>query len=110
MVISSKTRILLFIIINIMLLILLYSIPLNTENQNTICIFKNMTGKDCWNCGMTRAFLCLIHLDFYNAYKFNSKVIIVFPLTVGIYLYSWYKYIFTKEYITNIENERRCKR
>lgn len=45
---------------------------------------------------MTRAFLSILHLDFKAAYQYNSKVIIVFPLTVGIYTYSWFKYIFKK--------------
>ena len=36
---------------------------------------------------MTRAFLSILHLDFKAAYEYNSKVIIVFPLTIGIYIY-----------------------
>ena len=89
-----KTRIIYFIFINLMLLTLLYYIPINSEKLNTICLFKRITGTNCWNCGMTRAFLSILHLDFEKAYKYNTKVVIVFPLTVGIYAYSWYKYIF----------------
>lgn len=43
---------------------------------------------------MTRSFLSILHLDFETAYHYNPKVIIVFPFTIGIYVYSWYKYIF----------------
>ena len=99
MVMQLKARILIFILFNILLITLLYNIPINSKDVNTICIYKNITGKDCWNCGMTRAFLSILHLDFYTAYQFNNKVIIVFPLIVGNYLYGWYKYIFY---------ERRC--
>lgn len=91
-----KTKILLFIFINLLLLIILYFIPSDADILSEICIFKRVTGKDCWNCGMTRAFLSILHLDFEAAYQYNPKVIIVFPLTIGIYAYSWYKYIFLK--------------
>lgn len=91
---SRATKITYFIFFNIMLLVLLYNIPVSSEVLNKICIFKLITGKQCWNCGMTRAFLSTLHLDFNSAYQFNNKVIFVFPFTVGIYLYSWYKYIF----------------
>ena len=93
---KTKKRLLIFLCINLMLLILLYSVPIHSELLSKICLIKNLTGKECWNCGMTRAFLSVLHFDFYAAYEFNNKVLIVFPLTIGIYLYSWYKYIFKK--------------
>lgn len=96
MVMKLKHRILFCVVINLILLILLYCIPIGFEETNSICVFKNLTGKDCWNCGMTRAFLAILRLNFKQAYQYNHKVIIVFPLTVGIYLYSWCKYILKK--------------
>lgn len=93
---KTKKRLLIFLCINLMLLILLYSIPIDSKILSQICLIKNLLGKECWNCGMTRAFLSILHLDFNGAYEFNNKVLIVFPLTIGIYLYSWYKYIFKK--------------
>ena len=88
------TRILIFFISNIILLFLLYKIPIygNSLLEN-ICIFKNVLGVECWNCGMTRAFLSVLHGNIYTALDYNVNVIIVFPLTILIYLYSWYKYI-----------------
>ena len=96
---SSKTKIIVFIILNCLLLTILYLIPIDSKVLNNICLFKLTTGKECWNCGMTRAFLSIIHFNFKDAYNFNKNVVIIFPLTIGIYLYSWYQYIF----------ERRCK-
>lgn len=93
MAMSSKIKFLIFIGFNLMLLILLYNIPINSKVLNNICLIKYFTGKECWNCGMTRAFLSVLHLDFKLAYEFNHNVLVVFPFTVGIYLYSWYKYI-----------------
>lgn len=90
----NKTRILIFLGFNIVLVILLYSIPINSEILNNICLIKYFIGKKCWNCGMTRAFLSILHFDFKEAYQFNHNVVVVFPLTIGIYLSSWNKYIF----------------
>ena len=87
----TKKRIIEFFIFNFILIIILYNIPV--EKANNLCILKNITGKECWNCGMTRAFLSILHFKFKDAVTYNHKVIIVFPLTVIIYLYTWIKYI-----------------
>lgn len=42
---------------------------------------------------MTRAFLAMLHLDFNTALNYNNKVVIVFPMTIVVYLSTWYKYI-----------------
>ncbi len=94
MVMSSKIKFLIFLGFNLILLILLYNISIDSKILSNICLIKHLTGKNCWNCGMTRAFLSVLHFDFNSAYQFNHNVSIVFPFTIGIYLYSWYKYIF----------------
>lgn len=85
-------KLILFIVINCILLIILYNIPIE-NSMESICIYKRITGKECFNCGMTRAFLSVLHLEFKAAIKYNWKVVIVFPYTVILYVYSWYKYI-----------------
>lgn len=92
MEIKLRTKIIIFILLNLLLYIALYNIPINSEILENICLIKVIAGKECWNCGMTRAFLSILHFDFYSAYEFNKKVIVVFPMTIGIYLYSCYKY------------------
>ena len=89
---TKKKKIIFFIVFNIVLLVGLYFIPIKKLNLQ-LCIYKAITGKPCFNCGMTRAFLSILHLDFQDAYEYNKNVIIVFPFTVIVYLYSWYKYI-----------------
>ena len=90
---TVKNRIIKVVMINIILIIVLLNIPI--ENLE-LCLFKQITGNSCWNCGMTRAFLSILHLEFNDAVNYNWKVVIVFPLTIIMYLYSIYKYI-TKE-------------
>mgnify|MGYP004507798479 FL=1 len=92
----NKIKILRFLEINLIVIILLYNIPINSEILNNICLIKHLIGRECWNCGMTRAFLSILHFDFKAAYQFNHNVVVVFPFTIGIYLYSWNKYIFTE--------------
>ena len=80
------------IVVNILLLLLLYCIPIEGFKFD-LCIYKMITGNECFNCGMTRAFLSVLHGKFDLAMNYNKNVIIVFPFTVSLYLYSIYKYI-----------------
>ena len=84
------------IIANVLLLFLLYCIPMHGFNFD-ICVYKIITGRECFNCGMTRAFLCVLHGEFNLAMEYNRNVIVIFPFTVAIYLYSIYKFIFKGE-------------
>lgn len=59
----------------------LYLVPMNwLEKQDAICLFRNTLDLDCIGCGMTRAFLSVLHFQLEEAYNFNKLVIIVFPL------------------------------
>jgi hypothetical protein len=70
---------------------LLFIVPFDwIKEQHSVCIYKLVTGHECIGCGMTRAVLSVIHLQFENAFKFNKLVIIVFPLLA----YIWAKTIF----------------
>lgn len=89
-------RIFICLSINILLLLFLYNLPL--ETNYSLCLYKNITGKECFNCGMTRAFLSILHLQFNQALDYNWRVVIVFPYTVIIYLIAWYKYIFKRNF------------
>ena len=91
-----RAKISLYIVINILLYIALFNIPTSTTVLESICIFKNLTGHECWNCGMTRAFLSILQFNFKDAYNYNSHVVFVFPFTIILYLFSSYKYLFKK--------------
>ena len=68
--------------------ILLYLIPVDWLNkQHTICLFKNIFGIDCYGCGITRAVISGIQLDFESAMNYNKMVLIVLPLLI----YTWLK-------------------
>ena len=67
------------------------------NNTHCICLFKLITGHECWGCGMTRAFNALFELDFQKAYNLNPRVIIVAPLLI---------YIWGKTLLNNVGTKR----
>ena len=74
--------------------LLLSFIPMDWLNrQDTICLFKNLTGRECWGCGITRAVISAVQFDFATAFHYNKLIVVVFPLLV----YEWGK-IITKSY------------
>ena len=69
--------------------IVLFFIPVSFLNTlPEVCLFKNLTGKECYGCGMTHAVVSIFHGNFIEAFYFNKLIIIVFPLLV--YLWIWY--------------------
>lgn len=68
--------------------LVLYGIPLEwiTHGGNTICLFHNIFGRDCYGCGMTRALFSLMHSDPVAAWGYNKLVIIVAPVMPCLYI------------------------
>jgi hypothetical protein len=65
----------------------LYIIPIEwVENQHSICIYKNLTGNECYGCGMTRAILYAMHFQFEKAFQYNKLFVIVLPLLIYIWI------------------------
>jgi hypothetical protein len=61
-------------------------IPLEwLKNQHSICLFKNITGHECYGCGMTRAYLSAMHFHFADAILYNKLFLIVLPLLIYIW-------------------------
>lgn len=58
-----------------------------------MCLFKMIFDLECFNCGMTRAFLSIIKLEFNEAIMYNKNVVFVFPSVVLAYAYFCYRYI-----------------
>ena len=97
---NSKNITLLFAYI--ILPIVLFFIPLEWLNkQHSISLIKNIFGIECYGCGITRAIISGVQLDFTKAMEYNKMVIIVLPL----FIYEWFKnlkIIFNKTIILNL--------
>ena len=46
------------------------------------CIFKTAFNLECPGCGLTRAFISLLELDFVGAYQSNPLIFIVLPVAL----------------------------
>ena len=76
-----------------MLFVLPFSLSLvsldNLEGKHSICLIKNLFGIECFGCGITKAVIASIQLDFVRAFNYNKLIVIVMPLI----FYLWVKEI-----------------
>lgn len=73
------------------------------NNPYSICLFKLITGHECWGCGITRAFNALFELQFKNAFEFNPRIIIVAPLMGWVWLQTLIKAITSQKTLHSVE-------
>jgi len=57
----------------------------------SLCVFKNLTGRPCPGCGMTRAFVSIAHGDISTAWSYNKASFAAFPLACWLWLVFCYK-------------------
>lgn len=50
------------------------------ESHRSVCLFRNILGRECPGCGMTRAVSSLLHGDLAGALQYNRLIVVVFPL------------------------------
>jgi hypothetical protein len=50
------------------------------ERRRSLCIIKNLTGRNCPGCGITRAISSAAHGQFQQAFRYNKLVVIVLPI------------------------------
>ena len=55
------------------------------DEGHTVCLWHNLTGHDCWGCGMTRALASVCYFDFAAAWHYHKAVIVVAPLLVWLW-------------------------
>ena len=64
------------------------------------CIFKAIFKIPCISCGLTRAFISIIHLKFIDAIIYNVLSIPLFIFIVVFYILYFIKILFKIDYIT----------
>lgn len=60
------------------------------EHERSFCLFKTFFGHECWGCGLFKATVACLKLDFVRAFHYNKLIVIVFPLIV----YYWGRELF----------------
>jgi len=74
------------------LVIFIWSIDYKTQGDLTLCVIKNITGKNCPGCGVLRGISAVMHLDLKSAYALNNMNVVIIPLLA---------YLFTRFWISN---------
>lgn len=71
--------------------LLVYVVPREWlfDEGHTVCLWHNLTGNECWGCGMTRALASVCYLDFAAAWEYHKGVVIVAPLMAWL----WVKWV-----------------
>ena len=59
------------------------------QSGDTICIYKNLTGHECFGCGTTRSLVAISQLEFSKAFAFNRLVVIILPLLFIVWIKRW---------------------
>ena len=65
------------------------------ESKNTICIYTNLTGANCFGCGITKSIVATTQFDFFRAFSYNKLVVVIAPLLLFVWLKRWFKFIKT---------------
>ena len=60
------------------------------DTGQSICLSKLLAGMECYACGMTRAVMHMVHLDFKGAWEFNKLSFIVVPMLFPMWLKAIY--------------------
>ena len=60
------------------------------EHERSFCLFKTFLGHECWGCGLFKATVACVKLEFARAFHYNRLIVIVFPML----LYFWGKELF----------------
>ena len=59
------------------------------DHGPSLCLSQLLFHIECYGCGMTRACMHLIHLDFEEAFAYNMISLVVFPLLCVIWV-QWF--------------------
>ena len=83
-----------YILLSLIICIFLFVI----NNYKIPCIINSIFGIYCPGCGITRMFLSIIKLDFYQAFRYNPIAFLLLPFVI------FYGYLELKTKIFNKKN------
>lgn len=67
----------------------IWCIDYKTPGDFTLCLFKNITGRDCPGCGVLRGISAAMHLDLKSAYALNHMNVVIIPLLGYLFVRFW---------------------
>lgn len=61
--------------------VVLWILPANYFDEGqSVCVSRLLFDVECYACGLTRAVMHALHLDFSEAFYYNPLVVVVLPL------------------------------
>lgn len=82
----------LFFTVWLLVPVLIFQIDYHIGNGHfTVCLFRNITGHNCYGCGVLRGIAACLHLDFKAAYYLNRLNLFTIPLLTFLYLKELWK-------------------
>lgn len=92
---SSKRRLkrVLAICGGILLAGVLYGLICSWLGVGIPCLFYKLTGFQCPGCGVSRMCLSLLRLDFAGAWRYNSAILLLLPLGIGLAIRVGVRYV-----------------
>ena len=79
---ETKARILLLLVLPVLIWLIDYRVA---NPHFTFCLFKNITGRDCYGCGTLRGISAAMHLDFPAVWRLNRLNVVTIPLLAWLY-------------------------
>lgn len=109
---AKADRSLEFISIKIILLLLLPMLIRNIDyhaagDHFSFCLFKNITGRDCYGCGLLRGISACMHFDLRMMIRLNRLNTVTIPLITWIYLLELRKTFFQAIAAFKLRNDAR---
>lgn len=67
------------------------------NNIKIPCLFHKFTGFYCPGCGITRSLISLFRLDFYQSFRYNPLIFILYPFFIPYTFYKIWVWLFDKD-------------
>lgn len=85
------------IVVGMMLSVILFGVIIvfmdKVLNTGFKCPFHNILNWDCPGCGGSRMLISLLKFDVYQAFRYNSFIMLTMPIVITIFTVESYKFI-----------------
>jgi len=72
-------------------LILFFVFILFYQLEITLCLYKNITGNNCYGCGTTRALMSIIQFQIEDAINLNWRILVIVPILTIVSLKEFFR-------------------
>ena len=74
-------------VLSLPLLTIIFANVAVSAHFKNFCLFRWLFHKECFGCGLTRAFAALSRFEFSKAYDYNHLIVIIVPIFLIIWFF-----------------------